>query len=364
MRGHRVRWLALPGALVLLGALATGCTTSSTPQRTATAVFNDIGDLASGAQVQMADVPVGSVSNIALDGNKAKITLTFSSGVRIPANVSAAIDRTTILGDQFVQLVVPKQDVGAGSASVPQLANGAAIHHTSTVPDVEQFVQAGGEVFGAVSATELEQIIAAGGEGFAGSEASLKSFLTNISTVANAYAAHTGDITQAVNGLNSLSATLAPNSSANAQALTTLAQTVSILAQNSTQFENLLSALNNVSIQGRSILETYYPQITDQLQALQAVSNQLAQHQADLAGLLAEIPVHDAALPSSVRNGFVQLYENIIVCGLPGGGEVDSSPAFTCAKNAASVAPIASPKASASPSAGPNASANSNRGSQ
>jgi phospholipid/cholesterol/gamma-HCH transport system substrate-binding protein len=344
MSGRRLRWLAWPAAVALVGALATGCTTSSAPQHTATAVFNDIGDLANGAQVQMADVPVGTVSNIALDGNKAKITLTFNNGVHIPADVSVAIDRTTILGDQFVQLVVPKQDVGAGAASVPRLADGAVIHRTTTVPDVEQFVQAGGEVFGAVSATQLEQIITAGGEGFTGSEASLKSFLTNLSTVANAYAAHTGDITQAVNGLNSLSATLAPNSSANAQAITTLAQTVTILAQNSSQFENLLSALNNVSIQGRSILETYYPQITDQLQALQAVSSQLAQHQSDLAGLLAEIPVHDAALPSSVRNGFVQLYENIIVCGLPGGGEVPSSAAFTCSKNAGANAKAAGSK--------------------
>jgi hypothetical protein len=35
-----------------------------------------------------------------------------------------------------------------------------------------------------------------------------------------------------------------------------------------------------------------------------------------------------------VRNGYVQLYENIIVCGIPGLGE-DSTPAFTCAKNSA-----------------------------
>ena len=67
-----------------------------------------------------------------------------------------------------------------------------------------------------------------------------------------------------------------------------------------------------------------------QLQTLQAVSSQLAQHQSDLAGLLSEIPAADSALPQAVRNGYVQLYENIIVCGIPGLGE-DSSAAFTCA---------------------------------
>ena len=41
----------------------------------------------------------------------------------------------------------------------------------------------------------------------------------------------------------------------------------------------------------------------------------------------------NAALPSGVRNGYVQLYENIIVCGIPGGGEDDNAPAFSCAPN-------------------------------
>ena len=331
---RRRRLVALPLLAALVLALA-GCSVSGGGgQRTATAVFTDVGDLSSGAQVQMADVPVGSVQSIALDGDKAKVTLAFDNGVRIPANVSAAINRTTILGDQFVQLDVPKNETGAGASTAPQLADGAQITHTSLVPDVEQFVQAGSEVFGAISTTELEQIIEAGGQGFTGQEASLKAFLTDLSTVANGYAQHTSDITQAVNGLNSLTASLAPASSASATALSNLSQTVAILAKNSSQFETLLQSLDNLSSQGRSLLENYYPQIVTQLQTLQAVSGQLAQHQADLAGLLAQIPAADNALPQAVQNGYVQLYENIIVCGIPGMGE-DSTPAFTCAPNSA-----------------------------
>ncbi len=331
-RGRRSRLVAAPVLAALVVGLA-GCSVSGGGgQRTASAVFGDVGDLANGAQVQMADVPVGSVSAIALDGDKAKVTMNFDNGVRVPANVSAAIDRTTILGDQFVELVVPKNETGAAAATAPQLPDGARIAHTSTVPDVEQFVQAGSEVFGAVSTTELEQIIQAGGQGFTGQEASLKAFLIDLDAVATAYAQHTTDITQAVNGLNSLSASLAPTSSASATALSNLSQTVAILAKNSSQFETLLQSLDNLSSQGRSILENYYPQIVTQLQTLQAVSSQLAQHQSDLAGLLSEIPVADNALPQAVRNGYVQLYENIIVCGIPGLGE-DSSAAFTCAPN-------------------------------
>ena len=325
------RRLAVAPLLAALVLGLAGCSVSGGGgQRTATAVFTDVGDLSNGAQVQMADVPVGTVRSIALDGSKARVTLTFDNGVRVPANVSAAIDRTTILGDQFVNLVVPKNETGAAATTAPQLADGARIERTSIVPDVEQFVAAGSQVFGAISTTELEQIIEAGGEGFTGQEASLKAFLTDLATVADGYAQHTTDITQAVDGLNSLTASLAPTSGATATALTNLSRTVAILAKNSSQFETLLQSLDSLSTQGRSLLENDYPEIVTQLQTLQAVSSQLAQHQSDLAGLLSEIPAADSALPQAVRNGYVQLYENIIVCGIPGLGE-DGSAAFTCA---------------------------------
>ena len=330
---RRRRLLLVPAVLALAAGL-TGCSMGGgTPQRTATAYFNDVGDLANGAQVQMADVPVGSVSNIALSGNKAKVTLTFDNGVRVPADVTAAIARTTILGDQFVQLTVPKSEIGPGAATAPQLANDALIKKTSTAADVEQLVQSGAEVFGAISTTELEQIVAAGGQGFTGQAATLKAFLADLDAVATTYAQHTGEITSAVNGLNSLSSTLAPASGITATALDNLSKTVQILADNSQQFETLLQALDNVSTQGRSILETYYPQIVTQLQTLQAVSSQLSQHQSDLAALLSTIPVANANLPNAVRNGYVQLFENIIVCGIPGLGSDNTQPAFSCAPN-------------------------------
>ena len=333
----RFRRLFLVPAVLALAAGLTSCSMGGgASQRTATAVFNDVGDLANGAQVQLADVPVGSVSNIALDGSKAKVTLAFDNNVRIPADVTAAIARTTILGDQFVQLNVPKSETGAGAASAPQLADGAVIHKTSTAADVEQLVQAGASVFGAISTTELEQIIQAGGQGFTSQAASLKAFLENLDTVATTYSQHTAEITSAVNGLNNLSSTLAPASGTTATALDNLSKTVAILAQNSQQFENVLQSLDNLSTQGRSILENYYPQIVTQLQTLQAVSSQVAQHQSDLAALLSAIPVANANLPNAVRNGYVQLYENIIVCGIPGLGQNNSQPAFSCAKTGGS----------------------------
>jgi phospholipid/cholesterol/gamma-HCH transport system substrate-binding protein len=324
--------LSVVVALSLSGCIGFG---SSAPQRTASAIFSDVGGLDTGAQVQLADVPIGSVTAITLDGNRAKVTMNLSKSARIPANVTAALDYTTLLGDQFIDLEVPSNELGARGTTAPQLANGGVIRHTAVVPSIEALVQSGAEVLGTVSTTELEQIIAAGGEGFTGQEASLKALLADFTTVANGYAAHTSEITSAVQGLNQLTSTLAPDSGADAQALTTLSQTVAILAQNSSQFETLLQSLDNLAVQGRGYLETYYPQIVAQLQTLQAVATQLSQNQVSLAGILDELPLNNTSLPSSVRGGYVQVLLNLIICGIPGGGENDNTVAFTCAPKSA-----------------------------
>lgn len=315
--------------VVALIAGTAGCQagSSSSTKMTATAVFSDAEDLVPGAQVQMADVPIGQVTAVTLDGTRAKVTMSIDTSARVPADATAALNQTTILGEHFVQLRVPRA-TAAGNQAL--LANGGTIARTSVIPSVEQLVGAGAQVFGSVSTNDLAQIIAAGGQGFDGQAASLRQLLNSLSTVTAGYASHSSDIQTVITSLDQLGSTLAPSSSADAQAVSNLAQTVSILAQQSGRFTDLLQALNGVSTQGRSLLETYFPQINDQLTALGAVANQLGAHQQDLIGLLQNLPLHNTTLPRDVVNNFVQVLDSLIVCGLPGGGADPSSAAATC----------------------------------
>ncbi|MHB1582650.1 MAG: MCE family protein [Acidimicrobiales bacterium] len=324
------RRLAAVLATAVVVAGLSGCTLGggSSADITARAVFADVGDLTTGAQVQMAGIPVGSVSAIALDGTRALVTLSIERRAHVPADVTAEIARTTILGEQYVDLVPGRRASGL-------LADHAMIGRTRVVPDVEQLISAGAQVFGSISTSQLAGIIAAGGQGFGGQEASLRHLLNDFSTVTAGYASRTAQITTVIKSLDQLGASMAPNSAADAQSLTNLSHTVAILAQQSSRFDGLLQALDNVSVQGRSILEGNMAHITDQLQALAAVSTQLAQHQQSLAGLLEYLPMHNATLNSVAVHDYLQVLQNIIVCGIPGGGE-SSAPAFTCSKGGGS----------------------------
>lgn len=321
------RWAA--AAVALVAVTLGGCQLEGgSAPRTASAVFSDADGLIPGAQVQLADIPVGHVTSITVSHDRAKVDMVIDAGTDVPADVTASISQTTILGEAFVSLAVP----GGAGVHQAQLSSGATIAHTSVQPELEQLVSAGSGVFGAVSDSDLAAIVEAGGQGFSGQAANLHQFLDDLSQVTAGYAAHTSNISQVVNSLEQLTSQVAPSASSDATALTNLSQTASVLAQQSTRFDTLLESLNSLSVQGRSLLEQYYPQITDQIHALAAVSSQLAAHQSDLAGLLLELPQHNATLSSSVRQKFVQVLENIIVCGVPGAGQ-SSAPAFTCQPN-------------------------------
>ena len=309
-------------ALLALGL--SGCGIGSAGTITTSALFADVGTLAQGAQVKMADVPVGSVTAISLDGDRAKVVMSIDTSADVPANVIAKVDRTTILGERFIDLAVPRHPVG-------RLENGERIARTAIVPTVEQVIGYGSQVFGAISASDLAQIVNAGGQGFSGEAAALHQFLNSLSTVVAGYATRTKQITTVVHSLDRLGSTLAPTSGADAKAISNLSSTAKVLAQNSTRFEQLLVSLDAVSKQGSTILQSEYPQIVDQLKALEAVSSQLAIHQQDLAQLLQWLPAHDASMSESVRANFLQILNNLIVCGLPDGG-AGQTPATTCAK--------------------------------
>lgn len=309
-------------ALALVAIVLGGCSMGGDSIR-ASAVFSDVGDLVAGAPVQYADITVGNVQSIALDHNQAKVVFSVTKSANVPVDVRAELRQTTILGERYVALV-PR------STSGRDLADGAVITDTQVVPGIQQLVSAGSQVFGAVNAAQLAQVIDNGAQGFGGQSAQLRQLLDEFGTVLGGYASRSSEIQSVVDQMNQFSATLAPNAQANAQAVSNLAQTTSILSQQSDRFVQLLQSLNNLAVQGRSILDTGVQQTEDQINALSAVAHQLAAHQQDLAKLLLYLPGANHTLAALTVNNFAQVLDDVIVCGVPNGGGDPRYASSTC----------------------------------
>jgi phospholipid/cholesterol/gamma-HCH transport system substrate-binding protein len=316
---RKMRWRrAVTGASALAAAatLSVGlgaCGSSGPGTITASATFTDVADLVAGAPVQYADISVGSVKSISLSGDEAKVVMTIDRSAKVPADVTAQLTQSSILGQHLVSLVAP-------SAGGPLLHNGAVISKTEFVPGIQQLVESGAAVFGAVNGAQLSQIINNGAEGFGGQAANIRQLLDDFDTILAGYSSRSGEITSLIDNLDAFNSTLAPNAQQDAQAVSNLAQTTQILAQQSSRFEQLLQSLDDLATQGQSILSTGLTQTEDQINALAAVADQLYRHQRDLATILEELPLHNQALAGLVVNNYAQILEDVIVCGIPGGG--------------------------------------------
>ncbi len=315
-------------ALLLLvagGLVVTGCNLpfQSPATLTTSATFADVGDLSNGASVQMASIPVGHVISISLVGDQAKVDMVLNQSADVPENLSAQLRRTSLLGEQYVDLIPNPSNPGG------PMRTGEVIGDTSVQPGIAQLLSAGATVIGGINSTQLADLVANSAQGFGGQGSNLRSLLDSLSTVINGYAGRTSTIQSLITNADQLSATLAPEAAENAQAISTLSQTTGVLANQSNRLVNLLQSLNDLSVQSSSILSSYTPEIDDQLTGLAATADSLQATENDLGSFLQFLPGHNLALQQVTRDNQVQILTDLIICGLPGGGS-SSNPAFTC----------------------------------
>ncbi|MHB8293992.1 MAG: MlaD family protein [Acidimicrobiales bacterium] len=347
-RGTRPRRSARrPASAAILVAAAglalSACSIAGSSNVTAWALFSNVGDLVNGAPVELADVPIGHVTSITLDNNQAKVTMSFPRSARVPAAVTAEVRRTTILGQRFIDLVPgspgqaatpagasPGQAATPGSASAGALlASGSQIRNAVVVPGIQQLVQGGAQVIGAINTTQLASLVQAGAQGFGNQGPALRSLLDSLDTVTGTYASQSATIRSLVQAMDQLTSATAPAAQQDALALANLARTTAVLSQQSQHFNQLLSALNALSLQGESILGSYTPQITNQLLALKSVSGALASQQRDLGLAIHYLPGHNVSIAAGVVSHYAQVLNDFVVCGVPNGGSVNTA-AGTC----------------------------------
>jgi phospholipid/cholesterol/gamma-HCH transport system substrate-binding protein len=115
------------GIFIIIGVLCllfltfkvsdTSLKSLSEKQFTVEAQFKNIGSLHTNASVKIAGVEIGRVTNISLEktynGFMAVVTMSINANEKIPANYSAAVSMSGILGDNYISLSPPKEDIMA-----------------------------------------------------------------------------------------------------------------------------------------------------------------------------------------------------------------------------------------------------------
>ncbi len=282
-----------------------------------TAEFGDVLSLAPQSSVKVNDVAVGRVTKISLASGSwnAKVTMRVNGGIKLPANAYAHLEQSSLLGEKYIQLSPPASGTAEGA-----LADGDRIPLTRTNrnPEVE-------EVFGALSMllngggiNQLKTITTELNKALAGQEPQVRSMLKRVNTLVTNLDDHRADITDALDGVNRLSATLATRKQDVGTVLTKLSPGMKVLEKQRGSLMTMLHSLDTLSTVAVDTVNKSKADIVADLKALAPTLQALADSGQDLPDslqVLLTYPFTDEVL-RGVKGDYLNVY--LDVTALPG----------------------------------------------
>jgi phospholipid/cholesterol/gamma-HCH transport system substrate-binding protein len=234
--------------------------------------FSDVLDLVPQAAVKVNDVTVGSVQKITLSGWNARVEMAIDRDVRLPANATAAIGQTSLLGEKYVALAAPTGEPGQGT-----LADGAVIplSRTSRSAEVEEVLGALGLLLNGGGLAQLKTISEELTKALAGRESTVTDLLRQLDTFLAGLDAQKADILRAIDALDNLSAHLAQQRTTIGNALDALGPGLTVLADQRQQLTAALTSLSRLSSVGTHVIEASRQATADSLKSLQPILDQL-----------------------------------------------------------------------------------------
>jgi phospholipid/cholesterol/gamma-HCH transport system substrate-binding protein len=299
--------------------LAAGCDAlpggaPAGPGYQVTAEFSEVLDLVPQAAVKVNDVTVGSVRSITLHGWTAQVRMSVSRDVHLPANATAAIRQSSLLGEKFVALAPPSTEAPQGT-----LADGALIplSRTSRTAEVEEVLGALGLLLNGGGLGQLKTIDEELNKALSGREGDVTDLLHQLDTFLAGLDAQKADIVKAIDALDALSAHLAQQKEVIGKAVDALGPGLAVLAQQRAQLTQALTALGDLSGVGTRVVNESRDATLQSLAALQPILTQLVKAGDSLPGALSFLLTYPFPpnVDGAISGDFVNLHATLDLDG-------------------------------------------------
>ena len=200
----------------------------------------DVQNLERNSRVRVNDVTIGNVTNIEVQGWHALVTMTVNGDVDLPANATATIGQTSLLGSVHVELAPP-----TGIPPEGKLKNGSLIPLSSagSYPSTERTLAALSLLLNGGGLGQVQDITKALSTAFTGREPDLRSLLAQLDKFVRYLNDQKDDIIAATDSLNNLVGQFAEQKPVIDKALKTLPDALTVLKD---ERENLADALADV----------------------------------------------------------------------------------------------------------------------
>jgi len=223
------------------------------------------------SRVRVADVWVGTVRDIRLKDWVATLTLDVDPAVRLPANATAKIGQTSLLGTQHVELAAPKD------ASPQPLKSGDTIplRNSSAYPTVERTLASIAVILNGGGIPNLDAIQTEVVNILDGHVDQVREFLTRLDTFVAELNRQRGDLTRAIDSTNQLLAIIANRKDTLDRVLTEIPPLIQHFADTRTLFADATESLGRFSDVANRALADSRGNLHQSLQSLQRPLKQL-----------------------------------------------------------------------------------------
>jgi phospholipid/cholesterol/gamma-HCH transport system substrate-binding protein len=210
----------------------------------------DVNNLQQNSRVRVADVTVGNVTKIERQGWHALVTMRLNGDVDLPANATAKLGQTSLLGSQHIELAPPKDTAPQG-----KLRDGSLIPlaHSDLYPTTEQTLAALSVVLNGGGIGQLQDITQAFSTAFRGREKDVRSLIQQLDRFTAYLNDQSGDIIAASESLNRLVGQIAEQQPVVDRALETIPDALAVLNK---ERENLVDAADRLGKFGALLTDT------------------------------------------------------------------------------------------------------------
>jgi phospholipid/cholesterol/gamma-HCH transport system substrate-binding protein len=262
------------------------------------------------SRVRVADVFVGSVRKIELKNWVATLTLDVQPDLKLPADTTAAIGQTSLLGSQHVELTP------TGKSSGPLMKSGDTIplNHSSAFPTTERTLASIGTILTGGGIPNLEVIQTEVANILTGRGDKIREFLGRLDTFTAELNNQRQDITRAIDSTNRLLAIVAQRNDTLDRVLTEFPPLIKHFADTRDLFADAVTAIGRVSKAADGALSQANPDITANLRNLQRPLVQLGKASPYLIGALKVIgtaPFSIENVPKAIRGDYINVSLNV-----------------------------------------------------
>jgi phospholipid/cholesterol/gamma-HCH transport system substrate-binding protein len=267
----------------------------------------DVDNIERNSRVRVGDVTVGTVTKIERQGWHALLTMTLDGNVNLPANATATIGQTSLLGSKHIELAPPKNVAPEGKlheGSLIPLSSGRAY------PTTEKTLAALSVLLNGGGIGQLQDITQALSTAFTGRERDLRSLIEQLDRFIGYVKDQTSDIIDATQSLNNLAGQFADQKPILDKAFKTIPAALAVLSDERQTLADALTSLGRFSALAANSVNQTKESLVKELKAIGPVLESLANAGPSLTrslSILATFPWPNETLENWVRGDYANL---------------------------------------------------------